>query len=59
MPGLPSSASSARAPERFISSKWIPLMNQLKSRSIESNRVLSRGAVAVTRHGGTARASAG
>lgn len=59
MPSLPSSASSARAPERFISSKWIPLMNQFKSRSIESSQVPSHGAAAVTQHGGTATASAG
>lgn len=42
MPSLHSSASSARAPERFISSKWIPLMNQLKL--IKSSGVPSRGA---------------
>ena len=59
MPSLPSSASSARASERFISSKWILLMNQFKSQSIESIQVPSHGAVAVTRHGGTATASAG
>ena len=59
MPSLPSSASSARASERFISSKWILLMNQFKSQSIESSQVPSHGAVAVTRHGGTATASAG
>lgn len=42
MPSLHSSASSARAPERFISSKWIPLMNQLKL--IKSSGVPSHGA---------------
>lgn len=48
MPSLPSSASSARAPERFISSKWILLMNQLKSQYLKSSQVPSHGAVAVT-----------
>lgn len=42
MPSLHSSASSARAPERFISSKWMPLMNQLKL--IKSSGVPSRWA---------------
>ena len=59
MPSLPSSASSARATERFISSKWIPLMNPFKSLSIESGQVPSRRAAAVTRHSGTVTASAG
>lgn len=57
-PACPSSASSARARERFISSKWIPLMNQFKSRSIASSQVPSHRALAVTRRGGTAPASA-
>lgn len=59
MPSLPSSASSARAPERFISSKWIPIMNRFKSWSIKSIWVPSHRAAAVTRHGGTATARAG
>lgn len=48
MPSLPSSASSARAPERFISSKWIPTINQFKSQYLKSSQVPSHGVVAVT-----------
>lgn len=47
MPSLPSSASSARAPEKFISSKWILMMNQVKSWSVESSWIPSHGAGAV------------
>lgn len=42
MPSLHSSVSSGRIPERFISSKWVPLMNQLKL--IKSSGVPSHGA---------------
>lgn len=59
MPSLPSSASCARAPERFISSKWIPMMKQFKSWCIKNIWVPSHRAVAVTRHGGPATARAG
>lgn len=40
MPRLPSSASSARAPERLISSKWIPLMNQFNHSLLKAARFL-------------------
>lgn len=44
----PRSASSARAPAGFISSRWVPQMDQFKSGSGKSSRVPARGAVAVT-----------
>lgn len=59
MPSLPSSASSARAPEKFISSKWILMMNQFKSWSVESSWIPSHGAGTVKWHSGTVTASTG
>lgn len=50
MCALPRSASSARAPAGFISSRWVPQMDQFKSGSTKSSRVHAHGAVAVT-HG--------
>lgn len=50
MCSLPRSASSARAPAGFISSRWVPQMDRFKSRTTESSRVPAHGAVAVT-HG--------